>query len=175
MRGKAVRIRQVVTLTLFVLGTLMVVLAILADPLGLDVTPGFGVLQMVGLLTGITLLTLATYLHLLSLRPSNLPRSLQADIGVRLTATGLVFMIVTGLSDLIGIGTHVNPAFERPFVGPLQLGGALLGLGMIVAGLFLFHTSRGRRTSSSMEFLVNGNKSETGEKKAALENSEDAR
>ncbi len=167
------RIRQVVTLTLFVLGIVLVVLAILADSLGLDVTPGFGVLQMVGLLTGITLLTLATYLYLLSLRPGNLPRSLQADIGVRLTATGLVFMIVTGLSDLIGIGTHVNPAFERPFVGPLQLGGVLLGLVMIVAGLLLFHTSRGRRTSSSMEFLVNGSKSDSGEEEAALESPED--
>lgn len=170
------RIRLVVTLVLFVLGGLLTVLAILADPLGLDVTPGFGVIQMVGLLTGITLLTLATYLYMLNLRPANLPRSLQADIGVRLAATGLVFVIVTGLSDLIGIGTHVNPAFERPFVGPLQLGGITLGMVVIITGLFLFHTSRGRRTNSSMEFLVNGNKSDSPEDantQATFEKSED--
>lgn len=153
-------------LTLFVLGTGLLVLAILADPLGLDVTPGFGALQMAGLLAGISLLTLATYLYLNSLRPKNLPRSLQADIGVRLAATGLVFAFVAGLSDLIGIGTHVDPDFARPFVGPLQLGGILLGVLMIVAGMFLYHTSRGRRTSSSMEFLVNGHKQETAQENA---------
>ena len=76
-------------------------------------------------------------------------------IGIRLAATGLVFVYVTGLSDLIGIGTHIEPSFERPFVGPLQLGGLVLGVLSIIIGLLLYHTSRGSRDSSSMEFLVN--------------------
>jgi hypothetical protein len=67
----------------------------------------------------------------------------------------LVFAYVSGLSDLIGIGTHLQPNFERPFVGPLQLGGIGLGVLSIIAGLLLYYTSRGSRDSSSMEFLVN--------------------
>ena len=89
--------------------------------------------------------------------PPDSPRSLQADIAVRLGATGLVFLYVSGLSDLIGIGTHSQPNFERPFVGPLQLGGIGIGLLTILIGLYLYHTSRGTRESSSMEFLLNGN------------------
>jgi hypothetical protein len=61
---------------------------------------------------------------------------------------------------LIGIGTHVQPRFERPFVGSLQLGGLLLGILSILAGMRLYHTSRGTRRASSMEFLVNGKKEE---------------
>ncbi len=156
MKQKTARVRQIAMVFLTLLGGILVVLAIWADPLGLDVTPGVGVLQTVGFLFGIGCLTLAAYMYLYSLRPHNAPRSLQADIGVRLSATGFVFAVVTGLSDLFGIGTHVTPDFERPFIGPLQLGGIIIGLLTMLLGMFLYHTSRGVRTSSSMEFLVNG-------------------
>lgn len=154
--SKPTRIRKIVIVTLVILGILLISLALAADYIRLDLTPGFGIVQMVNLLAGITMLTLAAYLYLYSLRPKDAPHSLQADIGTRLGATGLVFTYVTGLSDLIGIGTHVNPNFERPFVGPLQLGGLGLGIFMIIAGLILYYTSKGPRKSSSLEFLING-------------------
>jgi len=150
------RIRKIVILSLVILGFILVILAMAADYLRLDLTPGFGIIQMVSLLAGLTSLTLAAYLYLYSIRPKDAPNSLQADIGTRLGATGLVFTYVTGFSDLIGIGTHVNPSFQRPFVGPLQLGGFVLGILMIAAGLILYYTSRGPHRSSSLEFLLNG-------------------
>jgi hypothetical protein len=146
------------TLLLLVFGSLLIWLALGAERLGLNLTPGFGVVQMFQLLVGLSSLTLAAFLYARSLRPGDTPPSLQADIGVRLAATGLVFAYVVGLADLIGIGTHVNPRFERPFVGPFQFGGLLIAVGMIVVGLVLYSTSRGAgRDKSSMEFLVNGN------------------
>ncbi len=152
--SKPTRIRKIVIIVLVIFGLLLVGLSLAADYLRLDPTPGFGVVQMVAFLAGLTLLTLAAYLYLYSLRPKDAPHSLQADIGTRLGATGLVFAYVTGLSDLIGIGTHVDPNFERPFVGPLQLGGLVLGIIMIGSGLILYYTSRGPRGSSSLEFLL---------------------
>jgi hypothetical protein len=113
--------------------------------------------QMFQLLMGLTFLTLAGYLRIHSLRPAGAPRSLQADVGIRLGATGLVLAYVCGLSDLIGIGTHVEPAFGRPFVGPLQLGGLIVGVLMITAGLLLYLTSRGSRSTSSLESLIPNN------------------
>ena len=91
-------------------------------------------------------------------RPPDTPRSLQADIGVRLSLTGLVFCYVTGFADLIRIGTHVQPEFERPFIGPLQLAGFVVGLLILLGGMVLYYTSRGKRPSSSMEFILNGKK-----------------
>jgi hypothetical protein len=154
------RIRKFVTIFLAILGVLLISLAIIADYARLDLTPGFGMVQMFATLSGLTFLTLAAFLYLHSLRPKDAPRSLQADIGIRLGATGLIFTYVTGMSDLIGIGTHVDPLFDRPFVGPFQLGGILIGVMMIVAGLILYYSSRGPRESSSLEFLLNGSKNE---------------
>ncbi|MBE7528564.1 MAG: hypothetical protein HND44_22215 [Chloroflexi bacterium] len=156
--NKLHKVQMALTLLLFILGVLLIVLSLGADAVGLDLTPGFGIAQMFQLLVGITCLTLAVFLYVRSLRTEGATQSLQADIGVRLAATGLVFAYVVGLADLIGIGTHVNPRFERPFVGPFQFGGLLLAVGMIIVGLALYHTSRGAgRAKSSMEFLVNGN------------------
>lgn len=153
---KIIRLRRNVTLSLFGVGIILIILSLGADFFGLDLTPGFGMVQMFQLLVGITALTLALFLYINALR-QEMARSLQADIGIRLAATGLVFAYVTGLSDLLSIGTHVMPQFERPFVGPLQLGGLALAVLVIVAGLTLYYTSRGTRQKSSMEFILNGN------------------
>ena len=147
-------VQQITRILLWVLGVLLVAFALSADWFGFDVTPGFGVVQTVSLLLGITSLTLALFMSLKARRPADATKSLQADIGWRLAATGLLFVYVTGLADLIGIGTHVEPEFIRPFLGPLQLAGFALGGITILIGAFLYCTSRGSRDSSSMEFLL---------------------
>ncbi len=144
-----------VTLILFsLLGILFVLFALSTDWVGLDITPGFGIVQMIALLLGITSLTIVVFLLLRSNRPVGAGKSLQADIGWRLAATGLLFVYVTGLADLIGIGTHTGPDFTRPFLGPLQLGGFALGVFIILLGTFLYYTSRGSRDNSSLKFLL---------------------
>ncbi|MDT8304942.1 MAG: hypothetical protein RRC07_03310 [Anaerolineae bacterium] len=155
MQRRVATVWNLVILSLFLIGNVLTILSLAAEILGLDLTPGFGMVQMAQLLVGLTLLTTAGFLHLYRLRDPDTPRSLQGDIGIRLAATGLVFAYVAGLSDLLGIGTHVEPAFERPYVGPLQLGGLALGILSIVVGMLLFHTSRGMRETSALEFLLN--------------------
>jgi hypothetical protein len=158
MNNKPIRVRRAVIAVLSVLGLLLTIGAVATELLGLDLTPGFGVLQTLAFLMGLTALTIAAYLFMATGRPPDAPRSLQADIGVRLSLTGLVFCYVTGFADLIRIGTHIQPEFERPFIGPLQLGGFVVGLLILLAGVVLYYTSRGKRQSSSMEFILNGKK-----------------
>ena len=136
-------------------GLILLLIAVILVALSfIDVTPGFGMVQMVQLLLGLTAFTGAAFFFIYSSRPAKTPRSLQADIGVRLAATGLVFAYVCGLSDLIGIGTHVQPAFERPAVGWLQLGGLAIGALLVISGLLLYTTSRGARNVSLLAFLI---------------------
>lgn len=158
-QNRVMRVRQIATGSLLAIGVLLLLLAFGAEFVGLDITPGFGLLQTILLLLSITSLTVAAFLYLRGRRGENAPRSLQADIAVRLAATGLVFVYVSGLSDLIQIGTHVAPNFERPYIGPLQQGGIILGVASILAGLLLYNTSRGARLRSSMEFLIQENNS----------------
>lgn len=156
MNGRTTRIRQIIMGALFGLGALMSLGALTTEMLGIDRTPGFGMIQMGILLAGITFLTLGAFIYLRSQR-KNVPRSLQADIGVRLAATGLVFAYVAGLADLLRIGTHPHPDYERPFVGWLQLWGIGVGLVSILIGLLLYYTSRRIQETSSMEFIANSN------------------
>ena len=158
MGNKAIRVRRAVMAVMGLTGALLVIVAAAVEFLGVDLTPGFGVLQTLAFLLGISALTFAIYLSMSAGRPPDAPSSLQAGIGVRLSLTGLVLCYVSGFADLIRLGTHVQPEFERPFIGPLQLGGLLLGLLILIAGMLLYYTSRGKRPSSSMEFLLNGKK-----------------
>ncbi|MCA9979851.1 MAG: hypothetical protein KDD89_03440 [Anaerolineales bacterium] len=148
------KLLRIVIIFLFITGLLLIFLSLTAEWLGVDLTPGFGAIQMFQLLLGLTLLTGAGYLQIYTLRSADAPRSLQADIGIRLGATGLVLAYVAGLSDLVGIGTHTEPGFVRPFVGWLQLVGLAMSILLITIGLLLYFTSRGTRPSSSLEFLL---------------------
>jgi len=148
------KIRTGFVLSLVVLGTAAVAVSLGAEILGIDLTPGFGIVQTVQLLAGLSLLTIAGYTQIYFLRNVNEPRSLQADVGLRLGATGLVLSYLAGLSDIIGVGTHLQPLFERPFVGPLQLTAMGFSVFLIVVGLLLYFTSRGNQASSSLEFLL---------------------
>lgn len=149
------QIISIISLILFLLGTILCVVSLAAEILGLDRTPGFGVVQMLQLLIGLTLLTGAGYLHMWGMRPRHSPRSLQADIGIRLSATGLIFAYVSGFSDLIGIGTHTElNSFERPYVGPLQLGGIVVGVLLVTIGMLLYYTSSHHQRESSLSFIL---------------------
>ena len=151
------RFESNLSIILFILGVVICFISLGAEIIGLDLTPGFGMVQMFQLLMGLTFLTLAGFLKVHSMRRPNAPRSLQADIGIRLGLTGLVFAYVCGLSDLIGIGTHIIPEFTRPYVGPLQLGGLIVGVVMVTTGLLLYFTSKGARETSSLESLLPNN------------------
>ena len=152
--SRAEKIRNLVILGLLLIGIVLVTMSLAAELLGVDLTPGFGIVQIFQLLLGITCLTFGIFLAI-SKKRRNAPKSLQAEIGARLAATGLVFTYITGLSDLFSIGTHVQPRFERPFVGPLQLGGIVLSVLVVIVGILLYYTSRGSddRDKSSLDFM----------------------
>lgn len=137
------------------MGIIFITIAFFAGVIGLDFTNGFGILQAAELLLGITLLTIAAFLYLRNLRPPDAPHSLQAGIGQRLALTGLIFSYITGFADLLNIGTHIDAGgFNRPFIGPLQMLGLFIGICIILAGLYLYHSSRGNgREISRFDFL----------------------
>jgi len=64
-------------------------------------------------------------------------RRLRHEVGVRLIATGYVLCIVSAIADVIGIGSHNIPE-GAPYFGLWQSGGVLLGVLVIVFGLFLY-------------------------------------
>jgi hypothetical protein len=69
-------------------------------------------------------------------------RSIAADIGSRLVATGYVIAVFSGMADIFGMGTQPFPAV--PLFGPWQAIGVQAGQATIALGLLLLIPFRGR-------------------------------
>jgi hypothetical protein len=122
---------------LIVAGFFIFVIGIFPDIIRLNITPGFGVLQIITFLFGIGLMTLGGYVYTYATRRRDRERRLRHEVGVRLIATGYVLCIVSAIADVIGIGSHNIPE-SAPYFGLWQSGGVLLGVLVIVFGLFLY-------------------------------------
>jgi hypothetical protein len=117
-------------------GFFIFVVGLFPGMLQLDVTPGIGLLQITVFLSGVTLMTIGSYVYLYATRHRGQPARLRNDIGVRLMATGVIIAFASGFADVLGIGTHYGA--ERPFFGPLQAAAVALSLFIIVVGMFLY-------------------------------------
>ena len=101
---------------------------------GWDNSPTVGFIQVSILLVGLGILCLGGYIGLLALWKGR-QRTIAADIGMRLVATGYVVSVFAGMADLFGMGTQVGP--EGPFFGPLQSNGIVIGQVFIAVGFLL--------------------------------------
>jgi hypothetical protein len=121
-------VSALVGLLLFLLG---------ADPglFGLDRSEAIGFVQ-VGLFTfGLLLICFGGTISLNSLWPENW-KSIATDIGLRLTWTGFVISLASGMADIFGLGTR--PIFsDTPFFGFWQARGVLFGEVVIILGLLM--------------------------------------
>jgi hypothetical protein len=122
---------------LIVAGFFTFVIGIFPDIIRLNLTPGIGVIQILVFLAGIGIMTLGGYIYTYATRQRARQRRLRHEVGVRLVATGYVFCVVSATADLIGIGSHNLPD-GAPYFGLWQSGGVLIGVLVIVFGLFLY-------------------------------------
>jgi hypothetical protein len=93
-----------------------------------------GFVQIVTLLIGLGLICLGGYVGLSALWGKE-QRSILADIGLRLIATGYVIAVFAGLADVFGMGAQTLP--DNPYFGPLQATGLLIGEFVIAVGLLM--------------------------------------
>ncbi len=124
-------------ITLIVAGFFIFVIGIFPEIVRLNLTPGFGIIQIFTFLLGMGLMTLGGYVYAYATRHRARERRLRHDIGIRLIATGYVLCCVSALADILGIGSHNIPE-HLPFFGLWQSGGVLMGVLVIVFGLFLY-------------------------------------
>ncbi|NLH09131.1 MAG: hypothetical protein GX484_16165 [Chloroflexi bacterium] len=117
-----------------VLGAVVLFLGLFPGAVNADVTPGIGLVQIIGILTGLVLLVLGAYVVTRALIHRNGRRTLMRDIGVRLGLTGMVFAAAVTLADALGYGSHVGGSV----FGWLQTIGLLLGFGMAALGVIIY-------------------------------------
>jgi hypothetical protein len=133
----SVRTGAVITL----LGFLVFTIGAKPGFFGLDRSPVVGFVQIAVFLIGLAVISLGGYIALIALW-GNDERTIVADIGLRMVATGYVFAVFTGMADVFGLGSHPLP--DVPFFGPLQATGVGIGQAMIAIG-FLMTIRYGRK------------------------------
>jgi hypothetical protein len=93
-----------------------------------------GFIKISVFLIGLAIMCVGGYISLLAFW-KNGARTISAEIGSRLVATGYVVAVFSGMADVFGFGSQPPPAV--PFFGPLQALGVEIGEGVIALGFLL--------------------------------------
>ncbi len=101
---------------------------------GWDRSPVVGFVQISVFLVGLAVICLGGYVGILALW-KGAPRTIVADIGMRLVATGYVISLVSGMADVFGMGSQPLPGV--PYFGPWQAMGVLIGQVVIAVGFLM--------------------------------------
>ena len=126
-------------------GFLIFLLGTSPELFGLDRSPVIGFVQITVFLVGLAIICIGGYISLISMWNGK-SRTIAADIGLRLIATGYVISVVSGMADVFGFGSQPWPRI--PSFGRWQSRGVLIGEIIIAIGFFLLLPSR---TSSKKE------------------------
>ncbi|HPR34755.1 MAG TPA: hypothetical protein PKY64_03705 [Anaerolineaceae bacterium] len=118
-------------LTGLLLGFLILLIGLRPDLFGWDRGQNIGFVQIIVILLGIGLMTLSATGVLIAFWNGG-PKSLRADFGTRIIATGYVICAFTALADAFGFGTNPLPYV---LLGTLQSRGVIIGILVICVGL----------------------------------------
>jgi len=128
-----------VSISLMVIGFFIFLIGIYPDLVRLNANPQvFGILQILTFLFGMSLMTLGSYLFLYTTIHHAREHRLRHDVGLRLVGTGYVFCAASALADILGFGSHNITSSETSYLGPVQVTGVLIGVTIILVGLFLY-------------------------------------
>ncbi len=126
------RLRVGLGITIF--GLFFLLLGARPSMFGLDRSSVVGFVQIATMMVGLAVICIGGYISLAALWNST-PRTIAADIGLRLVSTGYVIAVFTGMADMFGLGSHRYPIL--PYFGPLQARGVELGEFIIGIGFLL--------------------------------------
>lgn len=127
------RIRFGIILTL--IGVLIFFIGARPELVGMDRSPVIGFIQIGVMLVGLAFICFGGYWAIASLWHKK-TLSIAAEIGMRFISTGYVVAAISGLADIIGLGSHPY-AVVVPYFGYWQARGVQIGEGIIAVGLLL--------------------------------------
>jgi hypothetical protein len=117
-----------------ILGLVVYLLGVDPGMFGMDRSPVMGFVQIAVLLIGLAFMCLGGFITLNALWNGS-QKSILADIGLRLVATGYLVAVASGMADILGFGNHPFPRI--PYFGPLQAIGVIIGEVAIALGFLM--------------------------------------
>jgi len=116
------------------LGLLIFMIGTKPSIFNIDRSPVVGFVQISVFLVGLAIICVGGYISLLAFW-RNGERTIPADIGSRMVATGYVVAVFAGMADVFGFGSQPLP--HIPIFGPWQALGVEIGEALIAVGFLL--------------------------------------
>ncbi len=127
-----------VGIALGALGVMLCLMGLFPGVTGAEPTAGIGLVQVIMVLVGYSLLIMGALVYLKYTFYLDVPSTLVQQIGTRLALTGILFAALSGLADLFGFGTHIRDDVVDIFFGRLQMVGILASFGMSSLGVLIY-------------------------------------
>lgn len=142
LRTSSMRVRIRAGLVIIIIGLLIFVVGVDPAIFGMDRSPVTGFVQIAVFLVGLAFICMGGYVTLNALW-NGTPKSIAADIGLRLVSTGYVIAVASGMADVFGFGNQPFPLI--PYFGPWQATGVIGGEIIIAIGFLLLIPYPGSR------------------------------
>ena len=127
-----------VGIALGALGGMICFMGLFPGVTGAAPTIGIGLVQVVMVLIGYTLLILGALTYLKCTFFLAVPANLVQNIGTRLALTGILFATLAGMADILGFGTHIRDDTSELYFGQLQMIGLLASFGLSSFGVLVY-------------------------------------
>ena len=120
-------------------GVVMAVTGLFPGLTGQAVMRGIGVLQLVAMLTGLSLLIFGALLYVKAAFYPRAQATLAQQVALRLSLTALLIAGMASVADVLGFGSNVHALYaEDIYFGPLQAAGLIGGFGVAASGVLLY-------------------------------------
>jgi hypothetical protein len=121
------------------LGIVLCLIGLFPGVTGVEPKSGIGILQIMIVLFGMSLLILGEMIFVKIGFYPNISSNLAQRIAIRLSMTGLLLATAVGLSDVLGYGSNPPAGPEQfPILGVYQAGGLVLGFIIASCGVLMF-------------------------------------
>ncbi len=138
LREDRERIAQIAILV-GTLGLVLTLIGLFPSITGVEPKSGVGVLQILVILLGLTLLIMGAFVFVEIVFYPDVPTNLAQDIAMRLSFTGLLMTAAIGLADVLGFGSHSPGDQENlPYLGPWQVMGMTIGFLVASIGVLVY-------------------------------------
>lgn len=120
------------------LGIMVALMGLFPTITGVQETRGIGIVQIFLLLVGDSMLIFGAITYAKFTFYLEIPSTLAQQIGIRLALTGLLFTALSGLSDILGFGSHIRTETSDIYLGWLQMVGILASFAISSSGVILY-------------------------------------
>lgn len=127
-----------VGIALGALGVVLTFMGLFPGVTGVEPTLGIGLVQLILILTGFSLLITGAFIYAKYTFYTYTPANLGQQIAMRLSMTGLLLAAMSSMADILGFGSNVRSETVDIFFGPWQAVGLIGGFLIASLGVLIY-------------------------------------